>query len=146
MLAYSTSKSYFHHVLLREKVSALVACDHCDPPIGYMPSEPGSTVYIMRRLTPKEIARCQGFDGEWCEGLEQDEPLDEEVAFFQRVWDEWCDIEGKKHKTEKQVRNWLQKAPTDSAKYKLFGNGVALPNVSFIMERIAKAAEGKLET
>ena len=123
----------------------MVASMYKDPPIGYMPSEPDSTKCVMRRLTPKECARCQGFDGEWCEGLEIEDPTDEEVAFFQRVWDEWCDIVGKKHKTEKRVRDWLRKSPTDSAKYKLWGNGVALPNVAFIMERIAQAEKGELD-
>lgn len=145
MFACSTSKSYFHHVLLKEKVSALVASDAKDSPIGYMPSEPGSPLYVMRRLTPKECARCQGFRDDWCEGLEQEEPTEAEVAFFQAVWDEWCDMQGLKRKTGKQVREWLRKTPTDSAQYKMWGNGVTLPVVSFIMERIAQANEGVLD-
>ena len=54
--------------------------------------------YVLRRLTPTECARLQGFPDWWCDGADG----------------------------------------SDSAQYKLWGNGVALPCVAFIMERIAK--------
>lgn len=145
MKAYSTSKSYFHHTLLEERVSALVASDQKDGPIGYMPIDTDKAIYIMRRLTPKECARCQGFDGDYCSELENDDPTNEESAFWRKVWDEWCDINGKKHKTDNQIRKWLMSPPTDSVQYRMWGNGVSLPIPAFILDRIAKSERGELD-
>lgn len=57
--------------------------------------------YIVRRLTPTECARLQGFPDWWCEGL----------------------------------------GGSDSAIYKAYGNGLALPCAYDAMRRIAKEAE-----
>ena len=54
--------------------------------------------YVLRRLTPTECARLQGFPDWWCDGANG----------------------------------------SDSAMYKLWGNGVALPCVAFIMGNIAE--------
>ena len=54
--------------------------------------------YVLRRLTPTECARLQGFPDWWCDGANG----------------------------------------SDSAMYRLWGNGVALPCVAFIMSRIAE--------
>ena len=57
--------------------------------------------YILRRLTPLECCRLQGFPDWWCDGA----------------------------------------GGSDTAKYKMWGNGVALPCVAFVMSRIAKEVE-----
>jgi len=44
-----------------------------------------------------------------------------------------------KPKTRKQIVRWLQSPYTDGAEYRLWGNGVALPVVFFIMAGIAWA-------
>ena len=44
----------------------------------------------------------------------------------------------KKAKTDKQIVKWLKDPHTDSAEYKMWGNGVALPCVQFIMHQIAE--------
>ena len=54
--------------------------------------------YVLRRLTPTECTRLQGFPDWWCDGANG----------------------------------------SDSAMYKLWGNGVALPCVAFIMGNIAE--------
>ena len=69
----------------------------------------------------------------WTDGLTDENPSDEEVQKWQGIFDEWCDINGKKHKSPAQVRKWLQTEHPDSAKYKLWGNGVALPCVVFVL-------------
>lgn len=43
-----------------------------------------------------------------------------------------------KKKTDKQIRKWLQNPESDSAKYKMWGNGIALPCAIFVMEGIAR--------
>ena len=55
--------------------------------------------YIVRRLTPTECARLQGFPDDWAK-----------------------DVEGY----------------SDAKEYKLWGNGIALPNALYVMEGIAE--------
>ena len=95
------------------------------------------TSYTVRRLTPTECARLQGFPDNWCCDLEDPNPTDEEVAFWTDVWDTYARvIGGCKPKTEKQVKKWLSSPHSDSAEYKLWGNGVALPCVFFVLAGI----------
>lgn len=54
--------------------------------------------YAVRRLTPLECCRLQGFPDDWCEGVEG----------------------------------------SDSAQYKMWGNGIALPCALYVMEGIAE--------
>ena len=93
--------------------------------------------YTVRRLTPTECARLQGFPDHWCKNLETPNPSDEEVTFWTEVWDTYSRIIGTcKPKNEKQVRKWLASPHSDSAEYKLWGNGVALPCVFFVLAGI----------
>ncbi len=48
--------------------------------------------------------------------------------------------QAKKQKTEKQLRKWLADPYSDAAEYKLWGNGVALPCVYFVLAGIAWCA------
>ena len=68
-------------------------------------SEKPTRKYIVRRLTPTECARLQGFPDEWCEGL----------------------------------------GGSDSAIYKAYGNGLALPCAYDVMNRIARFVEHEKE-
>jgi DNA (cytosine-5)-methyltransferase 1 len=61
----------------------------------------GNRKYVLRRLTPTECARLQGFPDWWCDGANG----------------------------------------SDSAQYKLWGNGVALPCVAMILQNIAEDAK-----
>jgi len=63
--------------------------------------EPQQRKYIVRRLTPTECARLQGFPDWWCEGL----------------------------------------GGSDSAIYKAYGNGLALPCAYDVLRRLAKEYE-----
>ena len=89
--------------------------------------------YIVRRLTPTECGRLQGFPDSYCKGLEIENPTDEEIAFWDKVFKEYG-----KPKTEKQIRKWLSEPHTDSAEYKMWGNGCALPNVYYVMWGISQ--------
>ena len=55
-----------------------------------------------------------------------------------------ADTAGREAKTEKQVRKWLADPYTDSAAYKLWGNGLCVNNSFFVLAGIAWA-EGKEE-
>lgn len=63
--------------------------------------------YIVRRLTPRECERLQGFPDDWTD------------------IGEWTDDSGKKHKT------------TDSSRYKALGNSIALPQWRWLLKRIS---------
>jgi DNA (cytosine-5)-methyltransferase 1 len=64
------------------------------------------TRYIVRRLTPLECERLQGFPDGWTD------------------IGEWVDSKGKKHKT------------SDSLRYKALGNSISIPNWKYIIKRL----------
>ena len=99
--------------------------------------------YLVRRLTPTECALLQGFPSDWCAGLETPEPTEEDIVFWTDVFDTYAKINGKKAKTRNQIIKWLQNPHTDSAEYKMWGNGVALPCVCFVMAGIAYFTQEK---
>ena len=94
--------------------------------------------YTVRKLTPVECARLQGFPDWWCENIENENPSEEDMEFWRRVFETYYTINGKKTvKTDKQIVKWLSSDNGDSARYKMWGNGVALPNVIFVLYGIA---------
>ena len=138
---YSTSKNSYHTVAAHEQANTLVASDWKDPPlVNDAPNN--EPVYIVRRLTPVECARLQGFPDWWCSDLAIPDPTDEEIAFWTEVWETWRSITnpGGKPKTENQIRKWLADPYTDSAEYKLWGNGCCLNNTFFVLAGIAWAS------
>lgn len=107
----------------------LVVTDYKSPPVV-------NADWRVRMITPLECARLQGFPDWWTDGLTDENPSDEEVQKWQGIFDEYCDINNKKRKTASQVRKRLMTEPTDAAKYKMWGNGVALPCVVFVLAGI----------
>lgn len=96
--------------------------------------------YIVRRLTPVECARLQGFEDDWGHPDHKDDFTDEEYAFWLKVRNDWASINGKKVKeyTKEQMLKWYNSLHTDSAEYEMWGNGIALPNALFVMQGIAE--------
>lgn len=113
--------------------------------------------YVVRRLTPTECARLQGFPDRWGWPDEKDDFTEEEYRF-------WCGVvltkslidgsvviteDGKlytaealkpyKPKSKQQMLRWYNKLHTDSAEYKMWGNGIALPTALYCMQGIAAA-------
>lgn len=95
--------------------------------------------YVVRRLTPTECARLQGFPDCWGYIDHKDDFTDEEYRFWLDVRNTHASINGKtvKEYTKAQMLTWYNKLHTDSAEYKMWGNGVALPFVRFPMSRMA---------
>ena len=104
--------------------------------------QPTPVTYTVRRLTPTECARLQGFPDWWCRDLGTENPTEEELTFWADVFETHRRIvtQVKKQKTEKQLRKWLADPYSDAAEYKLWGNGVALPCVYFVLAGIAWCA------
>jgi DNA (cytosine-5)-methyltransferase 1 len=115
----------------REKAPTLNARDFKDPTFV-------NSGYSVRRLTPTECARLQGFPDFWCAGLDTPEPTEEDIAFWTEVWETHRRVVGgsTKAKSRNQIVKWLQHPHSDAAEYKMWGNGVALPNVFFVLAGI----------
>ena len=132
----------------KEKAATLKARDSKDPQLVHlsMQNEKGQLLerkpgdYIIRRLTPKECQRLQGFPEGWCDDLETSDPVDAEVDRWVKVFESYWLIAGttKKPKSRKQVIKWLKAPFTDAAAYKMWGNGVALPCVDFVLGGITE--------
>ena len=136
---YHSSKSSFHTNFTDDDVTeTLVATDFKDPPT--VSKEPD---YIVRRLTPTECARLQGFPGWWCDALGTDEPTENEIEFWTEVFEIHRRVMGtsSKPKSRNQIIKWLKDPHSDSAEYKMWGNGVALPNVCFVLSGIVYYAQ-----
>ena len=99
--------------------------------------------YIVRRLTPTECAKLQGFADRWGVPDHKDDFTDEECRFWQEVRDTYAEINGKPQKqyTKAQLLKWYNGLHTDSAEYKMWGNGIALPTALYVMQGIADCLE-----
>lgn len=97
--------------------------------------------YIVRRLTPLECSRLQGFPDCWELDLETPNPTEEDIAFWAEVFETHRKIVSPdvKPKTRNQIIKWLKDPYSDSASYKMWGNGMALPNMLFVVSRIKEA-------
>lgn len=96
--------------------------------------------YIVRRLTPTECARLQGFPDKWGHPDKKETLTDDEYRFWLEVRNTHAAINGKavKDYTKEQMLTWYNKLHSDSAEYKMWGNGIALPNAIYVMQGIAE--------
>lgn len=96
--------------------------------------------YIIRRLTPLECNRLQGFPDGWGIHDHKDSLTGEEFVFWMNVYMTHARINGKKPRahTAKSLTQWYNSLHTDSAEYKMWGNGIALPCAEYVMEGIAE--------
>ena len=103
--------------------------------------------YIVRRLTPTECARLQGFADWWSNVKPKDSLTDEEYRFWLEVRNTHAAINGRAEKdyTVKAMLTWVNKLYTDSAEYKMWGNGIALPPALYCMQGITDALNAEEE-
>ena len=124
---YAMTTSSFIQVE-KNQSPVIMARDYKDPNVVCPAGE-----YAVRRLTPTECARLQGFPDWWCADLAAEAPSEDELAFWREVWDTYSRVTGGGRRTDKQILKWLRDPYTDSAEYKMWGNGVALPCVWFVL-------------
>ena len=96
------------------------------------------TRYTIRRLTPTEYARLQGFPDDWGH-LAPYNPADAE--FWEIVRKTHAEINGKVYKPVKNLKAWYEKLHNDGAEYKMWGNGIALPCAEYVLRGIAEEDE-----
>lgn len=115
----------------QEKAPTLTARDFKDPTFI-------NAGYNVRRLTPTECSRLQGFPDWWCADLDTPEPTEADITFWCEVWETHRRVVSKSTKTKsrKQIVKWLHHPYSDAAEYKMWGNGVALPCVFFVLAGI----------
>lgn len=90
----------------------------------------GSYMQVEKEVAPTLMAR------------DYKDPTEEELAFWADVFETHRKIvtHAKKPKTEKQIRKWLADPYTDSAEYRIWGNGICLANAFFVLAGIAWCA------
>ncbi len=132
---YSSSKASFFTAAEEELANTLVATDYKDPPLI---NDTDGTLYTVRRLTPTECARLQGFPDWWCSDLATENPTMDDLRTWYAIFETHRKVTGRstKSKTLKQISKWLKNPHSDSAEYKMWGNGVALPCVYFVLSGI----------
>ena len=140
---YSTSKNSHHTVAEKEKANTLVASDYKDPPV--VNDSTHEIEYIVRRLTPQECALLQGMPTWWCDDIGIENPTEEQINWWQNVFETYNKAVGKtcKPKSRKQIEKWLKNPYSDSAAYKMWGNGIASSNALFVLAGIAYYAQNK---
>ena len=140
---YSTSKNSHHTVAEKEKANTLVASDCKDPPV--VNDSTPEIEYIVRRLTPQECALLQGMPTWWCDDIGIENSTEERVIWWQNVFETYNKAVGKtcKPKSRKQIEKWLKNPYSDSAAYKMWGNGVAACNAWFVLAGITYYAQNK---
>lgn len=138
---YSTSKNSHHTVAEKEKANTLVASDYKDPPV--VNDSTPEIEYIVRRLTPQECALLQGMPTWWCDDIGIKNPTEELITWWQNVFETYNKAVGKicKPKSRKQIEKWLKNPYSDSAAYKMWGNGIASSNALFVLAGIAYYAK-----
>lgn len=140
---YSTSKNSHHTVAEKEKANTLVASDYKDPPV--VNDSTPEIEYIVRRLTPQECALLQGMPTWWCDDIGIENPTEEQINWWQNVFETYNKAIGKtcKPKSRKQIEKWLKNPYSDSAAYKMWGNGIASSNALFVLAGIAYYAQNE---
>lgn len=140
---YSTSKNSHHTVAKKEKANTLVASDYKDPPV--VNDSTPEIEYIVRRLTPQECALLQGMPTWWCDDIGIENPTEEQINWWQNVFETYNKAIGKtcKPKSRKQIEKWLKNPYSDSAAYKMWGNGIASSNALFVLAGIAYYAQNE---
>lgn len=98
--------------------------------------------HIVRRLTPLECCRLQGYPDGWTENISFDALSQEQVDQLEPIRKTWAEVNGKNYKPCKDraaLEKWFNGLQTDSAEYKAYGNSLAIPCSYDVIRRVANA-------
>lgn len=81
----------------------------------------------------------------WCDDIGIENPTEEQINWWQNVFETYNKAVGKtcKPKSRKQIEKWLKNPYSDSAAYKMWGNGIASSNALFVLAGIAYYAQNE---
>ena len=141
-VAYSLDEKMGQTYTWENTANTLAARDYKQPQAVSYPED--GMRYIVRRLTPTECARLQGFPDKWGHPDHKDTFTKEEYEFWLDVRKTDDAIKGRatKNYTKDQMIKWYNKLHTDASEYKLWGNGIALPCALYVMQGITEVMEG----
>ena len=140
-VCYSIDEKCANTYVWENQANTLAARDYKQPQaVCY--EEESKPVYIVRRLTPTECARLQGFADRWGDIDKKTKFSDDEYHFWHDVRNTHAAINGRavKEYNKKQMLTWYNKLHTDSAEYKMWGNGIALPTALYVMQGIKEVS------
>lgn len=104
--------------------------------------------YIVRRFTPLECGRLQGFPDGWTDGLSDECPDKKTVQFWLDAWMEWWALVGrakgiKRPKDEKAVRRWLKDPASDTEIYSVRRGAKGEPEIWREMDVYCRLPDGQ---
>ena len=138
---FTSGENAQYRLNVREEVAAMLVAEGPSAVAGM------ETEYLVRRLTPLECCRLQGFPDGWTEHLGTEEPGEREIARWVGVFEDWYRAQGKAARASPgRVAKWLKDPHSDAAQYKAYGNSVAVPCVFFVLAGIAWAENRGDET
>lgn len=97
--------------------------------------------WIVRRLTPRECERLQGYPDDWTVLPKISDMSEADYLFFRDVFCTDRAINGKpvkKPPTKEQIIKWYNKLDSDSRRYKALGNSLAIPCALRVLDGIAE--------
>ena len=108
--------------------------------------QPNDMEYIVRRLTPSECAKLQGFPSWWCKGLENPEPTEAEIDEWEQIFENFRQAVNPKSKpkTRKAIERFLKNPHSDSSEYRLWENGVCSSIAFFVLSGIVWAVNWEI--
>lgn len=85
--------------------------------------------WVVRRLTPLECERLQGYPDHWTVLKRIEDMSAEDYSFFKGVFLLDKQLRGKsvKEPTKKQIIKWYNNLDNDGARYRMLGNSLAIP-------------------
>lgn len=102
--------------------------------------EKNSYAWVVRRLTPLECERLQGYPDGWTVLPKIKDMSEEEYEFFTKVYLLDKQIRGqtvKKPPTKEQLVRWYNKLDSDGTRYRQLGNSLAIPCALHVIGYIA---------
>lgn len=100
--------------------------------------------WIVRRLTPRECERLQGYPDDWTVLPKISDMPEADYLFFRDVFCTYRAINGKPVKklpTKEQIIKWYNKLDKDSPRYRALGNSLAIPCALRVLDGIAEVWE-----
>ena len=136
--AVCVGNGQLHNISMAEQMNTL-DCMHDQQAVLTSGKPPRR--YIVRRLTPLECCRLQGFPDGWGDIPQKESMTNDEALFWESVLNTRNVINGKPEKryAKASILKWYNRLHTDSAEYKMWGNGIALPCALYVLEGIAEA-------
>lgn len=101
--------------------------------------------WIVRRLTPRECERLQGYPDDWTVLPKISEMSDEDYEFYKAVFLLDKSIRGKataKEPDKKKLIRWYNTLDNDGARYRMLGNSLAIPCALRVIGYIADYERG----